>query len=268
MRADEVAKQFEIAVGMRKAGDSAGALRVFEAIEGATSHRRDLATLRLFQAMCLTDLGRVDEAHDMLRSIDEKELDIVDQIDQQFEYARINRAMGMPAEALKRVERAITISHAVGAKERVEEASRDLQAFRGVLLAESGNCHDAVPVLQGVSTESPWWIEAQIQLGDCHLVKRRFRDAIESYLAITLAEREVDPIYQMRATRNIGSAYFYMGDYAKAVEYLTRVEHGYERNLELKAEVFSLLAAAYSHLGLMEDAARYRSFSSGTNSVQ
>ena len=88
----------------RNASDYTGALGEFESLERQSVHPRDIAPLRLFQTMCLTDLGRIDEAHQKMRLVDEKRLDAVDRVDYESEYARIKRAEGMINEGLERVE--------------------------------------------------------------------------------------------------------------------------------------------------------------------
>lgn len=268
MQTRDLVKQFDAAFEMRKAGDHAGALQTFENLERSSWHPRDIAPLQLFQVMCLIDLGRIEEAHQKIRCVDQKELDGVDRVDYESEYARIKRAEGGTNEALERVERALQISETVDDKRRVEVARRSLQALRGVLLAESGRCDEAIPILREIPAEDSWWVEARIRLGDCHIRKRRFREAVESYSAVASGEQEIDPIHRKTAIRNIGSAYYYMGEYTKAIEYLTKVEHGYDGNPDLKADLFGFLASAYSHLGMTQEAAKYGGFSRGSKSVQ
>lgn len=126
----------------------------------------------------------------------------------------------------------------------------------------------AIPILEAVPMDDQGWVEAKIRLGDFQIKKRLFRDAVESYSGVVSGERKVDPINLKTAIRNIGCAYSYMGEYAKAIEYLTKVEHGYEGNPDLKADLFGFLASAYSHLGMTKEAAKYSGFSRGTDLVQ
>jgi tetratricopeptide (TPR) repeat protein len=268
MQTRELIKQFDAAFEMRKAGDYAGALRAFQNLEESSRHPRDVAALRLFQTMCLTDLGRIDEADQKIRLVDEKMLDAVDRVDYESEYARIKRAEGMTNLALERIDRALQVSESVEDKCRVEVATGSLQALRGVLLAESGRCDEAVPILEEIPAENPWWTEARIYLGDCKIKKRRYQEAIETYSSIASGSGQPDPIHRKTALRNIGCAYYYMGEYAKAIEYLTKVEHGYDGNPDLKADLFRFLASAYSHLGMTKEAAKYGGFSKSTTAVQ
>ena len=140
--------------------------------------------------------------------------------------------------------------------------------MRGILLAESDRCDEAIPILEAVPMDDEGWVEAKLRLGDCQIKKRQFREAVESYSVVISGEQKADPIDRKTAIRNIGCAYFYLGEYAKAIEYLTKVQHGYEENPNLKADLFGFLASAYSHLGMTEEAAQYSGFSRGTNSVQ
>ena len=218
--------------------------------------------------MCLTDLGRLDKASKTIKLVDEKRLEVVDRIDYESEYARIDRAQGMTDEALERVERALKLSETVEDKDRVEHAVRSLQALRGVLLAESGKCDEAVPMLEDIPAQDPWWTEARIRLGDCKIKKRLYREAIEAYRSIASGDREVDPSHRKTAQRNIGCAYYYMGEYTKALEYLKSVERSYDDSPALKAELYNLLASTYSRLGMTQEADRYTGFSSGSNRIQ
>ncbi len=176
---DELIRQLDSAFDKRRAGDCVGALSIFESLERQSSHPKDIAGLRLFQVMCLTDLGRVDKAYEQIRRVDEKRLEVVDRIDYESEYANIKRAQGMTSAALERIERALKLSETVEDKSRVEDARRSLHALRAVLLAESGKCDEAVPLLEEIPAENPWWTEARICLGDCKIRKKSYREAIE-----------------------------------------------------------------------------------------
>ena len=265
---DELIRQLDSAFDKRRTGDCVGALSIFESLERQSSHPKDIAGLRLFQVMCLTDLGRVDKAYEQIRRVDEKRLEVVDRIDYESEYANIKRAQGMTSAALERIERALKLSETVEDKSRVEDARRSLHALRAVLLAESGKCDEAVPLLEEIPAENPWWTEARICLGDCKIRKKSYREAIEVYRSVVSSDMEVDPIHRQTALRNIGCAYYYNGEYTKGLEYLKRVEHGYDENPALKAELYNMLASTYSHLGMTEEADRYAGFSRGSDLIQ
>jgi tetratricopeptide (TPR) repeat protein len=268
MQTQQLIKRLDAAFDKRRAGDPSTALDEFENLEKLSTHPQDIAALRLFQVMCLTDLGRIEEAGQKIRLVNEKRLDTVDRVDYESEYAQIKRAEGMTDEALERVERAIHISETVEDKRRVEVARKSLQALRGVLLAESGRCDEAVPILEDVSPDDPWWADARLLLGDCSYKSRRYRQAIDYYLSLMSSANRVSSVMRNDAFRNIGCAYHQLGDYTKAAEYLSKIKDAYDEYPEIRATLFGFLASAYSHLGMTQEAARYGGFSRGSNSVQ
>jgi tetratricopeptide (TPR) repeat protein len=268
MQTGELMKQFEAACEMRKRGNSSSALSEFESLERQSTHPQDIATLRLFQTMCLTDLERVDEATERISQVDKNKLGVIDQSDYESEYAYIKRAKGMTNEALDHVCKAIDIANSVEDQRQVETAIVGMLALKGILLSEAGRCDEAIFILQRVPSQNSWWGEAMIHLGDCKIRKRLHKEAIEIYLSIILSSREIDPIHRKTAIRNIGCAYYYMKEYAKALEYLTRVEHSYDEDPSLKAELFGMIASTYSSLGMPQMAAMYSVFSRGSDSIQ
>jgi tetratricopeptide (TPR) repeat protein len=268
MQTQELIKRLDAAFDKRRAGDPSTALDEFEHLEKLSTHPQDIAAIRLFQVMCLTDLGRIEEADQRIRLVNEKKLDDVDRIDYESEYARIKRVEGLTTEALERVERALHLSETVEDKRRVEIASKSLQALRGVLLAESGNCNEAIPILEEVPPDVPWWADARLLLGDCSYRSRRYREAIDYYLSLISSANHVESVIRNDAFRNIGCAYHQLGDYAKAAEYLSNIKDAYDQYPEIKAKLFGFLASAYSHLGMTQEAAKYSGFSRGSSSVQ
>lgn len=268
METSDLIQRLNDALDMRKIGNCQRALDEFENLERRSTHPEDFAALRLFQAMCLTDLGRVDDALERISRVDEKNLKTIDRIDYEAEYARIRRAKGMPAEALDHIEHALRMADSVEDKRRVEDAKRNLRALFGILLAESGKCDDALPILCEVPERDPWWAEARLHAGDCMYKKKAYREAIQCYKGLVSEQEKVHPLYRDAALRNIGFAYFDLGEYRASVEYLQSVLHSYDNAPDLKAELFRILASAYSKLGLNQEAAEYGRFSRGTNSVQ
>jgi tetratricopeptide (TPR) repeat protein len=104
-----------------------------------------------------------------------------------------------------------------------------------VLYADIGRCAEAISILDRVQTDNSWWVEAKIHLGDCKIKMKRYREAIDCYLSITSSAKSMDPIYRKTALRNIGCVYYYLGEYEKAIEHLTKVEDGYDDRPDLRA---------------------------------
>jgi tetratricopeptide (TPR) repeat protein len=267
-QARELIEQYDAAFEMRKAGNFAGALGRFESLERLSTHPTDIAALRFFQATCLTDMGEPEHALRQLSRVDKSKLVIAKQLDYEYERARIQRALGNTREALKLVERAMKQANGRGSEEGVNVVAAGLHTLQGILLAESGRCEEALPILEAVAADDDGWAEARINLGDCKIRERSYQEAIAYYVSITASSRNVDPIHRKTALRNIGCAYYYMGEYAKAIEFLTMVEHAYDGNLELKAELFGVLGSAYARLGMAQEAAKYSGLSLSTKSVQ
>ena len=140
--------------------------------------------------------------------------------------------------------------------------------MHGVLLAESGNCHEAISVLETVPKQDEGWAEARLHLGDCMYQEKIYKDAIECYSDLLSGAENIHPIYRDAALRNIGFAYHDLGEYEAAVEYLKQVEHAYDDAPDMKAEVFGILASSYLHLGKTQEASQYSAISRGSSSVQ
>jgi tetratricopeptide (TPR) repeat protein len=162
----------------------------------------------------------------------------------------------------------VNIKNEVAAnRDELAVVSGALHTLRGILLAESGQCDEAIPLLESVPRNDLGWAEATIALGDCKIGKRLYREAISDYLRVTSEPTAVHPFYREAALRNIGCAYYYLGEYPQAIEYLKKVEGSYDDRPDLKADLFSLLASAYTRLSMTKEAAKYSVFSSGTKSI-
>lgn len=268
MQTQELIRRRDAAFAKRKAGDYSAALAEFQDLEALSDHPTDIATLRFFQTTILTDMGRIDDALDRISKVDKTVLGRIDQIDYEFESARLLRAEGRIAEALERTEKALKATTEIDKEYDVRGLATNLRTLKGVLLSESGRCDDAIPILENVPVEDEGWAQAKIRLGDCNLKRERYLEAINSYASVASSTKRVDPIHRKTALRNIGCAYFYSRDYAKAVEYLTKVEGGYDARPDLKGELFDMLASAYSHLGKNQDAQKYRVRSTETRFIQ
>ena len=268
MQTSELIKQLDAAFKMRETGDYVGALGEFETLERLSVHPRDIAALRLFQASCLTDMGRPEDALKRLSRVDRNKLIFSKQVDCEYERARIERALGRTDKALDIAEKALRAAGAAVDKDEVKVVYEGLRTLQGILLAEAGRCEDAMPVLESVPTDDLGWAEARVCLGDCKYKKKLYLEAIDCYLSIISSATKVHPFYREAALRNIGFAYYDLRQYAKAVEYLTQVASAYDDAPDMKAELFSILASSYSHLGMTQEAAKYSGFSRGTNSVQ
>ena len=270
MQTEDLLKRLDLAIERSRAGDYEWALRELENLESASEHPQDIAALRFFQATCLTDLGRSEEALERISLVDKNKLAFANQIDYEYEYARIERALGRTQQALDRVLTTLqTIAKAgTSHKDEIDIVSRNLHTMRGILLAESGKCGEAMPLLEAVPKEDEGWAEAKLLLGDCSFKIRQYREAIDHYLSLISLTAKVTPVIRNGAQRNIGYAYHQLGEYVKAAEYLLKVKDAYDEYPSLKADLYRLLASAYLHLGMNQEAAKYGGFSRGPRLIQ
>jgi tetratricopeptide (TPR) repeat protein len=268
MEVEKRVRLLDAAFDKAKAADYATALEEFEFLESQSEHPQDIAPLRLFQASCLTDMRKAAEALDRIRSVDQNQLGFANLVVFEFEYARILRALGDREDALKRTRNALKAIDTVDDKKPTEVVARNLHTLWGVLLAELGRCDEAIPVLEQVPVEDEGWADASLHLGDCKYKKRQYRDAIKNYQDVVSCKKGNGPFLSQAALRNIGYAFYDLEEYAKAVEYLTKVEGQYDAYPDMKKELFSILASSYLHLGKPSEAQKYRYPSSGSQLLQ
>jgi tetratricopeptide (TPR) repeat protein len=268
MQSNELVSRLNAALDKRRVGDFPSALKEFEALERLSEHPQDIAALRFFQVTCLTDMGKSEEAFKRIQQVDESKLMSSNQIDCQFERARIERALGRRSEAIAQILKALDTASRVDDPQEIAVVHSNLRTLHGILLAESGRYDEAVPVLEDVPTEDEGWAEAQIHLGDCKYKMKLYREAIGCYMSVISASKTAHTIYVDTAMRNIGFAHYELREYTMAVECLSKVVNAYEDEPEMKAELFSILASSYSRLGRTEEAANYSGYSKGSGNVQ
>ncbi|NYF49814.1 tetratricopeptide repeat protein [Tunturiibacter gelidoferens] len=247
METQGLLERFEAAVRKMESGDYSAALAEFELLESLSEHPSDIALLRLFQTSCLTDMGEKSEARNRIGTIQKNQLGSVDQIGYEYEYARIMRAdeylqvaLDLSRNALKSIED--------DKDSRNSTVAMNLSTLSGILLAETGKCDEAIPVLEKVPVEDPGWAEATLKLGDCKYKKRLYGEAIKNYGDVISRGKEVHPIFLDAAIRNTGSAFYDLGEYAKAIDCLELIKDKYEDYPSLKSEVLEILSSAYSKL--------------------
>jgi tetratricopeptide (TPR) repeat protein len=268
METNELIKQLDAALDLRKAGDFANALAEFESLERQSVHPQDIATLRFFQATCLTDMGRSEDALELMSRIDRSGLIFSNQVDYGYEQARIERALGRRRQALNTVEKTLRIVEEASDRRDLVLVSRNLHTLHGILLAECGRCDEAISILDAVPIQDEGWAEARLHAGDCRYKWKSYKDAIDSYMSLISASKKIHRFHREAALRNVGYAHYDLGEYATATEYLRQVENAYDDAPDMKAELFRILASCYSHLGMAQEAAKYGGFARGSNSVQ
>ena len=71
--------------------------------------------------------------------------------------------------------------------------------------------------------------------------KKLYRQAIDCYLNLVSDQQSAHPFYREAALRNVGYAYYDLGEYQAAVGYLQSVKHAYDDAPDLKAALFRIL---------------------------
>jgi tetratricopeptide (TPR) repeat protein len=99
-----------------------------------------------------------------------------------------------------------------------------------------------------VPVEDEGWAKLDCVLGDCYYKKREFHQAIDSYSSL-LSSPAVSKVILNDAIRNIGYAYYDLGELSEAISHLQKVEDAYDAYPELKTELLTLLSSARSRLG-------------------
>jgi tetratricopeptide (TPR) repeat protein len=244
----DLVKRLDSALNKRRSGYYSEALDEFERLEYETESREDIAMLRLFQVTCLTDMGDISEALKRISRIEKTNLGFANQVDFEFEFSRIERAAGEPDKALNRITNALKTIDDCQDKSEIKIVARNIKTLQGILLAEIGRCEEAMPIVKGVPVQDEGWAKAKMRLGDCNYKIREFQRAIDCYSAVVSSDKKVDPVIRHDAIRNIGYAFYDSGDYAKAVEYLSKVRDAYDAYPNLKTELLNILASAHSRL--------------------
>jgi tetratricopeptide (TPR) repeat protein len=149
MEAPQLLERFEAAVQKMEAADYSAALADFELLESLSDHPSDIAYLRLLQTSCLTDMSKKSEARDRIGTIDKNQLEVAPQIGYEYEYARIMRAEGslqvalaLARNALKSIQDDKDLNKSIFAI--------NVSTLLGILFAETGQCEEAIAILEQV----------------------------------------------------------------------------------------------------------------------
>jgi tetratricopeptide (TPR) repeat protein len=243
MEGQQLLERFEAALQKMGVEDYSTALAEFEFLESLSEHPSDIAQLRLAQTSCLISLGNKSEARTRIGTIEKNQLGSINKVDYEYEYARIMRADGNLKAALDLTQNALkSIEGEIDSNKSF--ITQNLSTLFGVLLAETGQCDEAIPVLEKVPVEDPGWAEATLKLGDCKYKKQLYGEAIKNYEEVISRGKEVHPIWLHAAIRNTGFAFYDLHEYAKAIDFLNLIKDKYEDYPALKNDVLEILASA------------------------
>jgi tetratricopeptide (TPR) repeat protein len=218
----ELVQRLDEAFEKRAAGNYVEALEEFLSLEKLSTQSQDISALRLFQAYCLVDMGKIKEAYDRLNSVSAD--DLGDNLKAIYEYhlARALHALGRPTEALRHVEQSLSIFKSVSDDLMDHSVASDARTLLGLLLAECKRCEEALVLLKNITADDPAWAYVKLRIGDCLMEARQYRDAVECYISIVASDLEIDQAVRVDALRNLGISYFWMGDYDSSVKHLMR----------------------------------------------
>lgn len=237
-RADQLAEE----------GHNQEALQVLEELERLSSHPQDLATLKLKKAIVLTNMGDIANAEQLILTLDVEVLSDEYRLSSKFEAGRIAAAKGEVNNAIMILTQAIREADQKAVVGDLAEIRNGMILLLGKLLYEVGQSERAIPILQRISDGTPGWQEAAITLGDCYVQVGKYREAIKCYHHILDKRRGISELDLDMATRNLGAAYFFSGQYSKAIEHLRRVADKFNDFPDLRREIDELMVVASSHL--------------------
>lgn len=239
-------------------GDYDDALRKLERLEITSANPAVIARVRLLETACLTEMNQWNEALIRLGTVDHDLLDETARLDYKFESARIERLRRNFAVALDLVDHALATIDSSEDLEAAIPIKDNLLVLKGIILAESGQCEAAIPILSAVPQDHPGWAQATVWLGDCYYNAGETEAALMKYVEVIQdTSHYIDPVYRDNAIRNVGAICYYGGDYLKAVGYLTKVAESYRAYPETESKVHEMLAASLRHLGRDDEAAHY-----------
>lgn len=216
-----------------------------DTLERSSKNPADIAFLRLYKASCMTDLGRTEEASELMQNVNKALLDLPKQLDYEFEAARIDRAHGKLRDALAKTNAALKSQPSVS--QETMTAIRGLMTLKAILLAELDRCDEAMPLLTGVPLDDAGWAEAWLNYGDCNYKQGQYQAAIDAYQKLVPPNDSVDAVFRNAAIRNIGCAYHKLGNNAQALAYLNQIKDAFDDYPELKSELMDVIAECYSH---------------------
>jgi hypothetical protein len=134
----DLVKELDLALKLRKSSDFSTALEILKGLELQTNNPEDIATLRLFQATCLTDMGFLAKSLRRLSEVDKERLSEANLIDLEFELSRVERAQGNIHAAFQRILLLEEKISKYGKPEEIEIVARNSKTLHGILLAELG----------------------------------------------------------------------------------------------------------------------------------
>lgn len=256
MQATELIRLVNEAFEKRGTGNYSQALEAFETLEKLSEHSKDISTLRLYQTYCLLDMGRVGDALDRIRSVRGEDLEEPLRAVYEYHFARALHALGQVQDAIAHIENARRMFDSLSEELVDRDIVANAETRLGLMLAESKRCDEALPLLQKVTIHDYDWGYAKLRMGDCYFEAKQYHEAIECYSTIVSSDLKIDPAVRTDALRNIGCCHYWLGEYAKSVNYLTKIKDAYEAYPDLKDRVLSFLASASAQLKASDDQAK------------
>jgi tetratricopeptide (TPR) repeat protein len=173
----------------------------------------------------------------------------------ELEEARISAAEGEAGDAMARLNSILAGHGAELGKHGLADLYQAIQRDRAFLLADSGRCEEALPILMEVDSADPHDRWTLFYLGYCYLDRRKFIEAQEKLEeAIHLG---LTPDFQGRAHCALGAVFYEQGDYARAKSELEMGVKTVSPKFIKESGIWKWLEYTCISLGLMAEADHY-----------
>ena len=252
MQGSELIERLNEAFELRASGDASAALASFESLEMLSEHSRDISALRLFQSYCLMDMGNSGGALERMNGVTRSDLDLPLRGNYEYQFARVLHSLNRSQDAIAHAKSALRIYESLTPDLKSADAISNARIILGTLLAESNRCAEAAVMLRQITEQDQGWVFAKMRLGDCYMEKGKYTEAIECYMAVASGNLKADSAATNDAFRNIGVSYYWLGEHAKAVDYLSRVKDAYLEHPDLNQRILRFLALSNLQIGRVE----------------
>jgi tetratricopeptide (TPR) repeat protein len=266
-------RRFEHACQLKQAGELREAYEEFVALASGCKDPIDKAGALLYAELCLKDAGDLKAANLQLNAVrdilghsypsddgtsaDNRAVWLGIAIG--FEEADLCRMEGRSEEALVKFQNLLSQFAVQLHQPNYRSDYEMIQVRCGMILADLGRWSEALPILQQAdSVEQPGSSTVLIDfyLGSCYVA---VGDLVQGVLKLRKSlEGMLPSSLEYRAHSSLGKAYYNLGDYAQAKEELEKATQTGDPSYIRDARLWRWLEATCQHLGLKDEADRYR----------
>ena len=245
------------AIQLRDAGHFDQAAAIIRTLREGSTHPRDMAYLAVMEASCHREMGDFECAVALLskaRAVAQKDDSV--SIGIEHEAARVERAQGRKAQALKRTTRVLERFRKLLATPQYSAVADQLAAEKAMLMAENGLHKEALPLLTDCHIVEPARSDVLYYLGDASFRTNRFEEAVR-YLNEALQRSDLDDRLRPSAQYLLAYSYYSLGIYAQAINTLQKLETDGVGEIVSPRSVYEMLADCYHRLGMESESANY-----------